>query len=100
VSTTFSNRLPRYALERAYAATIDDGLYWMRDWHTKDGQYTWMGASDADRRRAVRHWLWLRWRHAAVIDARGPLLDVPSPEMIAKAVAIPRTHPRARQGDE
>jgi hypothetical protein len=60
-----------YRLDRAEIVTIDDGLFWAGEWHTEDGQYSWMGASDRDRRRFVKHGLWLRWRHSQVIRDRG-----------------------------
>lgn len=60
-----------YHLERAYLGGIDDGLLWLRDWHTPDGQYVWMGASDAERRRALKHWIWLRHLFRREWHARG-----------------------------
>ena len=60
-----------YHLERTAAATIDDGLLWMRDWHGADGVCLWMQAGDTARRRAVHRWLWLRWLFRNEIRDRG-----------------------------
>ncbi len=60
-----------YHLERAAVESMDDGLRWLRDWHTTDGVYTWMGASDAERRRALKHWRWIRWSFAREWRERG-----------------------------
>lgn len=60
-----------YHVGRAAVASVDDGLRWMREWHDGAGAYTWMGASDAQRRRAVKHWLFLRHAHRAEWRKRG-----------------------------
>lgn len=60
-----------YRLERVPAQSVDDGLRWMRDWHDQAGRFTWMAQGDADRRRAIKHWSWLRWQHRAAIVSRG-----------------------------
>ncbi len=60
-----------YRLERVLIRSVDDGLEWMRDWAVGGGRYIWMGASDAERRRAIRHWRWLRHLHQQEIRERG-----------------------------
>lgn len=61
-----------YQLVRPDVDGVDEGLTWMRGTH---GGYStvWFapGGSDEERRRAIRHWRWLRARHQDVWQERG-----------------------------
>lgn len=72
----YGYHLERVPIDRDYTAdhaplSVDASLTWTRDWHDEAGRYTWQAATDAERRRAVRFWLFLRWRHAADWRQRG-----------------------------
>ncbi len=60
-----------YHLERVQIASVDGGLRWMREWSGPDGVRTWVQASDAARRRAIRYWRFLRHLHRSEWQQRG-----------------------------
>jgi hypothetical protein len=60
-----------FHLDRAPILSVDDGLYWMRDWHDRDGRHTWQGQSDETRRHAIHHWRFIRWLYRDEWRKRG-----------------------------